>query len=92
MVKVMDSFDALKKEIKAQEPNIEPQQLYAKIKKSSKYASQIALAERDGVYPFPVMIQCFNDYVVKGGPGGQYRLKDVALFVKADDKFIKIKG
>ena len=85
------NFDEFKEAVKAHEPIIEPQQLYAKIKKSSKYAGQIALAKRDGAYPFPVMIQDF-EYSVKGGPGGQYRLADVSLFVKVGKKFIKIKG
>ena len=69
------------------------QQIYAKIKKSSKYAGQAVLAKRDGVYPFPVNFSDDRDgYVVKGGPGGQYRLKDVSLFVQAGGNQIKIKG
>ncbi len=69
------------------------QQLYAKIKKSSKYSGQESYAIRDGVYPFPVEIVNGADrYIVKGGPGGQYRLKDVSLFVLANDKHIRIKG
>lgn len=58
------------------------QQLYAEIKKSSKYASQAALAKSQGEYPFKVRIEGYTDgYVVQGGPGGQYRLEDVHLFV-----------
>ncbi|WP_312596372.1 hypothetical protein [Stutzerimonas nitrititolerans] len=60
------------------------QQLYAEIKKSSKYASQADWAKREGrPYPFPVRIASDGggDYVVKGGVGGQYRLADVNLFV-----------
>lgn len=69
------------------------QQLYAKIKKSSKYSGQETYAIRDGVYPFPVEISKGTDgYVVKGGPGGQYRLADVTLHVLVGDKQIRIKG
>ncbi len=60
------------------------QQLYAEIKKSSKYASQAAWGKREGwPYPFPVRIASDGggEYVVKGGPGGQYRLADVNLYV-----------
>ncbi|WP_417777118.1 hypothetical protein [Stutzerimonas xanthomarina] len=60
------------------------QQLYAEIKKSSKYAGQADWAKREGrPYPFPVRIASDGggDYVVKGGPGGQYRMADVNLYV-----------
>lgn len=60
------------------------QQLYAEIKKSSKYASQADWAKREGwPYPFPVRIASDGggEYVVKGGPGGQYRMADVNLYV-----------
>ena len=69
------------------------QQLYAKIKKSSKYAHQASMAIRNGDYPFPVeIVHATDGYVVKGGPGGQYRLKDVSLHVMAGYTHIKIKG
>lgn len=56
------------------------QQLYARVKASSKYADQ------DPGHPFPVFVDAGRrDYVVQGGPGGQYRLKDVHLFVVSDD-------
>lgn len=67
------------------------QQLYAKIKRSSKYEYQNKTAEENGFgLPFEVDIQTDSgthskDYVVKGGPGGQYRLADVNLFVKCAD-------
>lgn len=64
------------------------QQLYAKIKRSSKYEYQNQLAiEGEYGLPFAVEIDSYkNDpYPVKGGPGGQYRLSDVNLFVKSDD-------
>lgn len=59
------------------------QQLYAEIKKSSKYANQAVLAQRQGMpYPFQVHIEDDQDgYVVLGGYGGRYRLEDVDLFV-----------
>lgn len=59
------------------------QQLYAEIKKSSKYAHQAVQAQRQGMpYPFQVHIEDDKDgYVVLGGYGGFYRLEDVDLFV-----------
>lgn len=71
------------------------QQLYAKIKKSSKYYNQnnwcIQQPERFGAFPFAVRI-CpdFRDYCVQGGPGGQYRLADVNLFVIENGKELRI--
>lgn len=69
-------------------------QLYATIKKSSKYYEQNSLAQRDatifGGFPFPISINPDDlgerdNYCVKGGPGGQYRLIDVHLYVKRSD-------
>lgn len=62
------------------------QQLFAEIKKSSKYAHQATLAKSQGwPYPFPVTIKPARDgYVVKGGYGGEYRLADVNLYVIED--------
>lgn len=62
------------------------QQLYAKIKRSSKYYSQ-----GDGA-PFEVLIVPGDPcgYVVMGGPGGQYRLSDVNLFVIENGQRLKI--
>jgi hypothetical protein len=64
------------------------QQLYAKIKKSSKYDGQ-----GDGK-PFPVTIdgRGYDDYLIQGGPGGCYRLGDVNLYVLdvKKDGFLKI--
>ena len=62
------------------------QQLFAKIKKSSEYAHQ-----RAGSDPFPVrLMPAFGAYPVQGGPGGQYRLSDVELFVIEDGVELKI--
>lgn len=68
------------------------QQLYAEIKKSSKYACQIEASKRSGwPYPFPVRIEAdATDYVVKGGIGGRYRLSDVNLYVIEDDRKTRI--
>ena len=49
------------------------QQLYAKIKRNSKYYGQNQMAKMDGEFPFPVTITNVNDpdcYFVQGGPGG----------------------
>ncbi|WP_200906521.1 hypothetical protein [Gulbenkiania mobilis] len=58
------------------------QQLYAKIKRSSKYYGQTKPHEVFCVYI--VAEHGYGDYVVQGGPGGQYRLSDVNLFVIQD--------
>ena len=64
------------------------QQLYAKIKRSSKYFGQ-----GDGT-PFEMFIDGsgYDDYLVLGGPGGCYSLRDVNLFVRdtVKDSFLKI--
>ncbi len=49
--------------------------LCAEIKRSSKYYGQTAAGEL-----FPVSIVGGGEYVVQGGPGGQYRFKDVWLW------------
>jgi hypothetical protein len=63
------------------------QQLYAKIKRNSKYAHQNEQAKGFGHgLPFKVsIVPAFGEYCVQGGPGGQYRLADVQLFIKSDD-------
>ena len=65
-------------------------QLVASIKKSSKYFGQGKEGAR-----FPVSIQacdprCADAYVVRGGPGGQYRLADVNLFAVVGDSQVKL--
>ena len=62
------------------------QQLFAGIKESSKYHSQIEWGKQSGYgYPFPVRFQTDPcGYVIKGGVGGQYRLEDVELYVIED--------
>ena len=68
-------------------------QLYAKIKKSSKYFDQNAAAIKNGEFPFRVSIKpdC-GGYHLIGGPGGTYRMSDVNLFVKVGSVFVKIGG
>ena len=57
------------------------QQIYAKLKKTSKYFGQAEPSER-----FPVRLdqQGLNEYVVLGNRKS-YRLKDVNLFVLCED-------
>lgn len=57
------------------------QQLYAKIKKSSEYAHQ-----SNELFPVRVTSAPYNDYVVQGGPGGVYRLRDVNFYLIEDGK------
>lgn len=61
------------------------QPLFAEIRQSSRYHYQAEAAKQNGhPYPFKVRIEPdADDYVVKGGYGGQYRLEDVCLFVQA---------
>lgn len=68
------------------------QQLYAEIKKSSQYASQIALCRNSHWgYPFKVHIETDRcGFVVKGGVGGQYRIIDVNLYVIEDGQKIRL--
>jgi hypothetical protein len=57
------------------------QQIQASIRKDSKYYGQMRLFQTDPDELFPVLINDNPDYRVQGGPGGQYRLKDVHLYV-----------
>jgi hypothetical protein len=71
------------------------QQLYAKIKRTSRYAYQNAQAKEEpqrwGGFPFKVYIDpSAGGYCVKGGPGGQYRLADVNLFIIEDGRELRI--
>ncbi len=68
------------------------QQLYAKIKKSSKYFHQNKVAQENGCgLPFEVRVDVVDDaYCVAGGPGGRYRLSDINLFVMEDGKEMRI--
>jgi hypothetical protein len=71
------------------------QQLYAKIKRTSKYSHQNDWAKAEpsrwGGFPFKVTVIATQDeYCVQGGPGGQYRLADVNLFIVQDGREQKI--
>ncbi len=64
------------------------QQIYARIKKSSKYYGQTAPGDL-----FPVYVEATGyreGYVVQGGPGGQYRLQDVNLYVVENEHEMRI--
>ena len=63
------------------------QQLYAKIKRSSKYYGQ---GEKGAL--FEVFVEAGNPaaYLVQGGPGGQYRLSDVNLYIVEDGREVRI--
>lgn len=62
------------------------QQLHAKIKRTSKYFGQSAPGALFSVFLDPAC----GDYCVQGGPGGQYRLADVNLFVIEDGQELRI--
>jgi hypothetical protein len=57
------------------------QQLYAHIKKDSEYSHQ-----SDKLFPVAVGKAPYNDFVVHGGPGGVYRIRDVSFYVISDGK------
>ncbi|GLO54797.1 hypothetical protein PPUJ20066_08330 [Pseudomonas putida] len=57
------------------------QQLYALIKKNSEYAHQT-----NKLFPVLVGKPPYDDFIVHGGPGGLYRLRDVDFYVIEDGK------
>lgn len=61
------------------------QQLYARIKKSSKYAHQT-----DKLFPVRVGKAPYDDFVVHGGPGSLYALRDVNFYVLIDNKPMRL--
>lgn len=72
------------------------QRYFAKIKKGSKYESQIswAKAQKHIGYPFAVRLTergPLDQYRIKGGPGGQYMVEDVDLYTERDGKFVKVR-
>ena len=68
------------------------QQIFAKVKRNSKYYYQNESAKKNGEFPFAVnIIKARDGYDVNGGPGGQYRLSDVNLFVIASEREIRIR-
>ncbi|MNG00644.1 hypothetical protein D3C84_835870 [compost metagenome] len=68
-------------------------QLFAEIKKSSKYACQADWA-RNGTYGYPFRVSIAadggGDYIVHGGPGGHYRLRDVNLYAMVDGRKLRV--
>jgi len=71
------------------------QQLYAKIKRSSKYYGQNSWAKAEprrwGGFPFKVRVDpAYGEYCVQGGPGGQYRLSDVNLYIIEEGRELRI--
>lgn len=65
-------------------------QLYATLKRSSKYAHQQPRDADGTVVPFEVEVQGYDSYVLRGNDN-QYRLDDVTLFVRWRDGFMKVK-
>lgn len=63
------------------------QQLYAKIKRTSKYYGQ---GEKGALFSVFVEAGYPEGYMVQGGPGGQYRLSDVNLYVVEDGREMRI--
>lgn len=63
------------------------QQLYAKIKRSSKYYGQ---GEKGALFEVFVEAGHPEAYLVQGGPGGQYRLADVNLFIVNEGREVRI--
>ncbi|KAF1072671.1 MAG: hypothetical protein GAK45_00106 [Pseudomonas citronellolis] len=61
------------------------QQLYARLRKTSKYAHQT-----DKLFKVRVGKPPYDNFVVHGGPGGVYALRDVHFYVLVDDKPMKL--
>ncbi len=77
------------------EKALEGQRLYARIRESSKYFYQNDTAKKypsQWGLPFPVCVwpDDLCGYIVKGGPGGQYRLSDVHLAVIENGREVQI--
>ncbi len=68
-------------------------QLYAKIKRTSKYYDQNDWAATDPVFGLPFKVKIEYDssgYIIQGGPGSRYRLADVTLYVKVAGQNVKL--
>ena len=63
------------------------QQLFAKIKRSSKYYGQ---GEKGALFEVFVEGGHPEAYLVQGGPGGQYRLADVNLYIVDEGREVRI--
>lgn len=76
---------------KAAEAEPAGQNLYAEIKKTSRYAYQRDWAGWPTPFPVQIVPGAAEGFVVKGGVGGQYRLEDVQLFVIDGEKKVRIR-
>lgn len=66
-----------------QPPDVSPVQVYATIKRSSKYRDQ-----QRGGSPFPVHFDDYHTgYIVFGG-ANQYRVEDLRFYIKAGGRFV----
>jgi hypothetical protein len=84
-------FEAYVEGLKPNPVRVLGQQLYAEIKTTSKYASQIGWMQLRKKYPFPVRFEEDpSGYVVKGGVGGCYRIEDVDVLFKHNGEFHRI--
>lgn len=68
---------------------------YAEVRENSKYYYQNDAAKRLGYgLPFPVEVEApcadWDVYVVKGGPGEQYRKEDVHLYIDDGGKLVQV--
>lgn len=62
-------------------------QLYAEIRRQSEYAHQ---TDKGELFPVHLAEGPTLEHIVMGGPGGQYRLKDVHLYIKHQAKATRI--
>lgn len=62
-------------------------QLYAEIRRESEYSHQ---TDKGELFPVRLAEGPASGHIVIGGPGGQYRLKDVHLYIKHDGKPTRI--
>jgi len=68
-------------------------QLYAKIKKNSKYFYQNEWAKRKGYgLPFAVEIENTSDKYCVYGADNQYYIADLNFFVLVDGQYLKLGG
>jgi hypothetical protein len=58
---------------------VQHRQLYAEIRRDSEYSHQASKGE---LFPITLADGPASEHVVVGGPGGQYRLKDVNLYIR----------
>lgn len=63
------------------------QQIYAVIKRSSKYYGQ---GDKGKLFAVSIESGHPQAYIVRGGPGGRYRLADVNLYIKDEDGEVRI--